>query len=40
MQGSNYTKALKAIAVAHSFFAIESEGNLNWKMHLKLQQKS
>jgi hypothetical protein len=28
-QGSNYTKALKAIAVVHSFFAIESEGNLN-----------
>jgi hypothetical protein len=26
---SNFTKALKAIAVVHSFFAIESEGNLN-----------
>jgi hypothetical protein len=28
-QGSNSTKALKAIAVVHMFFAIESEGNLN-----------
>jgi hypothetical protein len=28
-QGSNSTKALKAIAIVHSFFAIESEGNLN-----------
>jgi hypothetical protein len=33
IQGSNFTKALKAIAVVHRFFAIESEGNLNWKMH-------
>jgi hypothetical protein len=29
LQGSNFTKALKAIAVVHSFCAIESEGNLN-----------
>jgi hypothetical protein len=27
--GLEYTKALKAIAVVHSFFALESEGNLN-----------
>jgi hypothetical protein len=32
MQGSNFTKALNAIAVVR-LFAIESEGNLNWKMH-------
>jgi hypothetical protein len=33
VQGSNFTKALKAIAVVHRFFAIESEwseGNLNF----------
>jgi hypothetical protein len=29
VQGSNFTKALDAIAVVHSFFAIENEGNLN-----------
>jgi hypothetical protein len=28
-QGSNFTKALKAIAIVHSFFAIDSDGNLN-----------
>jgi hypothetical protein len=29
-QGSNFTKALEAIAVVHNrFFAIESDGNLN-----------
>jgi hypothetical protein len=37
-QGSNFTKALKAIAVVQ-FFAIESEGNLNWKLHLATAKK-